>query len=97
MMAVRDGLQAGAGQCALVNNTPVEASRSRFGVCACGWPPRQPTQSLRSSSEINNTFGGDFSSALFKASDAISSLDEFKPAKITNSFANQRAVNRSNM
>ena len=30
-----------------------------FGVLACGCPPRQPTQSFRSSTEMNNTFGGE--------------------------------------
>ena len=57
MMADRDGLQAGAGQCALVNNTPLAASRSKFGVFACGCPPRQPIQSFKSSTEMNSTFG----------------------------------------
>lgn len=28
-----------------------------LGVRACGWPPRQPIQSLRSSTAINRTFG----------------------------------------
>ena len=56
-MAVRDGLQAGAGQWALVNRIPEAANRSRFGVLACGCPPRQPTQSLRSSMAMNSTLG----------------------------------------
>ena len=55
--AVRDGLQAGAGQCALSKRTPEAASRSRFGVLAWGCPPRQPTQSFRSSIAMNRTFG----------------------------------------
>ena len=57
MMAPREGLQAGAGQCALVNSTPLAARRSRFGVFVCGWPPMQPIQSFRSSIEMNRTLG----------------------------------------
>ena len=56
--AVREGLQAGASQWALVKSTPVAAKRSRFGVLDWGCPPRQPTQSLRSSMAMNKTFGG---------------------------------------
>ena len=55
--AVRDGLQAGASQWALVKRIPEAAKRSRFGVLAWGWPPRQPTQSLRSSIAMNNRLG----------------------------------------
>lgn len=55
--AVRDGLQAGAGQWALSKRTPDAAKRSRFGVLAWGCPPRQPTQSFRSSIAMNRTFG----------------------------------------
>jgi len=35
----------------------VDASLSRFGVCISSLPPRQPVQSLRSSTVINNTSG----------------------------------------
>ena len=58
MMAVRDGLQAGAGQCALVNSIPLSASRSMLGVRAWGWPPRQPIQSFRSSTAMNRMLAG---------------------------------------
>jgi hypothetical protein len=57
MIAVREGLQDAPGQCALLNNTLLAASRSKFGVRVCGWPPRQPIQSLRSSTEMNSTLG----------------------------------------
>src|SRR4051812_35690928 len=53
----RDGLQSGAWQWALVNRVPRLARRSMFGVLACGWPPRQPTQSFWSSMATNRTFG----------------------------------------
>ena len=56
-MAVREGLQAGAGQWALVKSTPEAASRSRLGVRACGWPPRQPIQSFKSSMAMKRTLG----------------------------------------
>ena len=36
MKAVRDGLQSGAGHCALRKVTPRAASLSRLGVLACG-------------------------------------------------------------
>jgi len=57
MIAVRDGLQDGEGQWALLNKTPLAAKRSMFGVFACGCPPKQPIQSFRSSIEINKMFG----------------------------------------
>ena len=53
----RDGLHAGAEQCAFVNSTPRLASRSRFGVLTSGCPPKQPIQSFKSSMAINSTFG----------------------------------------
>ena len=53
----RDGLHSGAWQWALVNSVPRAARRSMFGVFACGWPPRQPTQSFRSSMAMNRTLG----------------------------------------
>src|SRR5690349_13274154 len=56
--AAREGLQSGAAQCAFVKSTPRLARRSIFGVRACGCPPRQPTQSFRSSIAMNSTLGG---------------------------------------
>lgn len=53
----RDGLHAGAEQWALVKSTPLLARRSRFGVLTSGCPPRQPTQSFKSSIAIKSTFG----------------------------------------
>ena len=63
MMAVREGLQEAAAQWALVNSTPLAARRSRFGVLVCEFPPRQPTQSLRSSIEMKRTLGREESRA----------------------------------
>ena len=57
MIAVRDGLQSGAAQWACSKRTPLRASLSMFGVFACGWPPRQPTLSFISSTEMNRTLG----------------------------------------
>ena len=48
-MLAREGLQTGDWQWALLNSTPRAASRSICGVFACGCPPMQPIQSLRSS------------------------------------------------
>lgn len=56
--AARDGLQAGAAQCAFVKNRPRAASRSIFGVLACRCPSRQPIQSFKSSMAMNRTLGG---------------------------------------
>jgi len=53
----REGLQEGAEQWAFVKRTPREARRSRFGVCTPGRPPRQFTQSFRSSTAIKRTLG----------------------------------------
>ena len=53
----RDGLHRGDWQCALRNTVPRAARRSMFGVCACGWPPRQPTQSFKSSMAMKRTLG----------------------------------------
>ena len=47
----------GAWQWALVNSKPRLAKRSIFGVDTCGCPPRQLTQSFRSSIAMNSTFG----------------------------------------
>src|SRR5512139_615935 len=47
--AAREGLHAGAAQCALAKLTPRLASRSMCGVLTSGLPPRCPTQSFRSS------------------------------------------------
>ena len=55
--AVREGLHAGAGQCAFVNSVPEAAKRSRLGVRVWGCPPMQPIQSFRSSIEMNKTLG----------------------------------------
>ena len=57
MIAVRDGLQSGAAQWACSKSTPFLASPSMLGVFACGCPPRQPTQSFRSSTAMKRTFG----------------------------------------
>lgn len=56
-IAVREGLHAGAAQWALLNKMPDAASRSKFGVRACGCPPMQPTQSFKSSIAMKRTFG----------------------------------------
>ena len=61
VIATREGLHAGAAQCALVNNTPRFASQSRCGVCTPLRPPMQLTQSFRSSTAIKSTL--DFASA----------------------------------
>ena len=53
----REALQPGAEQWALVKSVPRLARRSMFGVRACGCPPSTPTQSLRSSTAMNKTFG----------------------------------------
>jgi hypothetical protein len=53
----REALQPGAEQWAFVKSNPRLAKRSMFGVRACGCPPSAPTQSLRSSTAMNNTFG----------------------------------------
>ena len=68
MMAVREGLQAVAGQWALLKRMPLAARRSRFGVMVCGCPPRQPIQSLRSSRAMKRMFGflGSFCAAKAK-------------------------------
>ena len=57
MMLVRDGLQIGAWQWALRNSVPLAANASMWGVRESGWPPKQPTQSFRSSIAISKTFG----------------------------------------
>ena len=56
-IAVREGLHEGAAQWALLNKMPEAASRSKFGVRACGCPPRQPTQSFRSSIAMKRILG----------------------------------------
>src|SRR5678816_2418363 len=55
--AAREGLQSGAAQWALVNVTPIAASRSIFGVLVCLFRARCPTQWFRSSTGIKRTFG----------------------------------------
>ena len=45
IIAVRQGLHSGAGQCALVNRTPRFARLSMLGVLISERPPRQPIQS----------------------------------------------------
>src|SRR5262245_39386586 len=57
MTLVRDGLQSGAWQWALVNTIPRAARRSRCGVLTCGCPARHPTQSFRSSMAMKRTLG----------------------------------------
>jgi hypothetical protein len=57
MMAVREGQQDGLGQYACVKLTDCCAKRFKFGVLAWGWPPNGSIQSLRSSIEMNRTFG----------------------------------------
>ena len=49
--------QTGTAQWALVKLTPRVARASMWGVMACGWPPRKPVQSLRSSMQIITTLG----------------------------------------
>jgi len=66
---VREGLQIGAWQWALVNSVPRFASASICGVRACGCPSRQPTQSFKSSMTINSTFG--FSAAAANGRNAL--------------------------
>src|SRR5687768_17338466 len=53
----RDGLHSGDWQCALVNSVPRAASASILGVFVCGCVFIQPTQSFRSSIEMNSTLG----------------------------------------
>ena len=65
-MALREGLQAGAGQWALVKSVPRLARRSTLGVSAC-LCPRQPTQSFQSSTEMNSTLGMFFSSSVVRS------------------------------
>ena len=55
--AVREGLHSGAAVWAFANKTPSFARSSMLGVFACGCPPRQPTQSFKSSIAMNKTFG----------------------------------------
>src|SRR4051812_2216472 len=62
-MLEREGLQSGAWQCALAKSVPRLASRSMFGVFAWGWPPRQPTQSFRSSTARKRMLGAPLGAA----------------------------------
>src|SRR5262245_18133215 len=55
--AARDGLQTGAAQYARLNESPIFAIRSRFGVFACGLCAKYPTQSRRSSIAMKRTLG----------------------------------------
>src|SRR4051794_20032610 len=57
-IAVRDGLQTGAGHCALAKTTPRLASRSRFGVTGCGARSVRPAKAFSSSRTMTSTFGG---------------------------------------
>ena len=58
MIAVRDGLHNGAAQYACSKRTPFSARRSIWGcLLPAGGPPRQPTQSFKSSTARNRTFG----------------------------------------
>ena len=57
IMAAREGLQSIDGTCAFEKTIPCAANRSMFGVIACGWPPKGPTQSFKSSIAINRTSG----------------------------------------
>src|SRR6516164_6269648 len=84
----REGLHSGAWQCALVKSVPRRPRRSMFGVTACGWPPRQPTQSFRSSTAMNRTFG--------RCSPAIVDVAaEAQAAAIRESAENHRIASRS--
>ena len=69
-MLAREGLHTGDWQWALLKSTPRAASRSMFGVFACGCPPMQPIQSLRSSMAMSRTLGLAVSAALAAASPA---------------------------
>ena len=77
---VRDALHPGALQCALVNNKPRSASLSMLGVTACGWPPKTPTQSFKSSIAIKRMLWGDAISLAWApaetAGDARASADK---------------------
>jgi len=53
----RDGEQSGAAQWAFANAIPRFASRSMCGVLTCGCPPRNPTQSFKSSTAMKSTLG----------------------------------------
>lgn len=57
MRLVREGLHNGAWQCALRKVVPREASLSRCGVLAMGWPPRWPIQSFWSSMAMKRMLG----------------------------------------
>ena len=54
---VLDGLHKTLWQYALVNVTPIFASRSKFGVFACGCPPSGLTQSFKSSTAMKRMLG----------------------------------------
>lgn len=87
---VRDALHPGAVQWALVNNSPRSASLSIFGVTACGWPPRTPTQSFKSSTAIKRMLRGDaISSALVPDENAGDASDNAN--KETRAVANLEA------
>src|SRR6185437_11900595 len=84
MMLDRDGLHSGAWQWALRNSVPREARPSMFGVFACGCPPRQPTQSFRSSMAMKRTLGRlEFGSAFAReAPMQISAKSAIVPAMV---------------
>ena len=52
-----DGPQMGAALCAFENLIPSAASRDKFGVKACGCPPRPSIESFRSSQTMTRTLG----------------------------------------
>src|SRR4051812_44093876 len=55
--AAREGLQSGAGHCALINVIPRAASLSRLGVFACRLPPVGLGQLFRSSAMMSRMLG----------------------------------------
>ena len=55
---LRDAVHTACEQWALENCMPSAANRSMWGVMVCGWPPWDPVQSFKSSTEINSTLGG---------------------------------------
>src|SRR3954465_14062840 len=59
-IAVREGLQTGAGHCAFAKVTPRFARRSRFGVTGCGARSVRPANPFSSSRMMTSTLGGGF-------------------------------------
>ena len=57
-IAEREGPHTVAGDCAFaITIAPCAFNLSRFGVFTCGFPPKTPTQSFKSSTAMNKTFG----------------------------------------